>query len=285
MTPLVEVHDEEEVDRAARRRRARHRRQRPQPQDPRGRPRHLRPARPAHPRRRACKIAESGVRGPQDLLGYAAQGADAVLVGEAPGHRRRPARGAVAELVTRRSHRTDPAAGAEHARTRAARRPGRFGQYGGRYVPEALDPRARGARRGPHEGHGRPGVPRRARAAATAPTPAGRASSPRSRGSPSTPAGARVILKREDLNHTGSHKINNVLGAGAADQADGQDAGHRRDRRRPARRRHGHRRGPVRPRVRHLHGRGRHRAAGAQRRPHAAARRRGRPRHDGQRAP
>ena len=24
--------------------------------------------------------------------------------------------------------------------------------------------------------------------------------------------GARVILKREDLNHTGSHKINNVLG-------------------------------------------------------------------------
>lgn len=25
-------------------------------------------------------------------------------------------------------------------------------------------------------------------------------------------AGARVFLKREDLNHTGSHKINNVLG-------------------------------------------------------------------------
>src|ERR1700709_273190 len=24
--------------------------------------------------------------------------------------------------------------------------------------------------------------------------------------------GARIILKREDLNHTGSHKINNVLG-------------------------------------------------------------------------
>ncbi len=24
--------------------------------------------------------------------------------------------------------------------------------------------------------------------------------------------GARVLLKREDLNHTGSHKINNVLG-------------------------------------------------------------------------
>ena len=35
--------------------------------------------------------------------------------------------------------------------------------------------------------------------------------------------GARIFLKREDLNHTGSHKINNVLGSGAAGQADGQD--------------------------------------------------------------
>ena len=52
--------------------------------------------------------------------------------------------------------------------------------------------------------------------------------------------GARVLLKREDLNHTGSHKINNVLGPGAADQAHRQDAGHRRDRRRPARRRDRH---------------------------------------------
>ena len=39
--------------------------------------------------------------------------------------------------------------------------------------------------------------------------------------------GARVFLKREDLNHTGSHKINNVLGTGAADQADGQAARYR----------------------------------------------------------
>lgn len=26
------------------------------------------------------------------------------------------------------------------------------------------------------------------------------------------PGGARIFLKREDLNHTGAHKINNVLG-------------------------------------------------------------------------
>ena len=61
---------------------------------------------------------------------------------------------------------------------------------------------------------------------------------------------------------------------GAAHQADGQDPGHRRDRRRPARRRHGHRRRALRPRLHRLHGRGRHRAPGAQRRPDAAARRR-----------
>ena len=62
---------------------------------------------------------------------------------------------------------------------------------------------------------------------------------------------------------------------GPAHQADGQDAGHRRDRRRSARRRHGHGLRVPRPRLRRLHGRGRHRAAGPQRRAHAAARRRG----------
>ena len=31
-------------------------------------------------------------------------------------------------------------------------------------------------------------------------------------------AGARILLKREDLNHTGSHKINNVLGQALLDR-------------------------------------------------------------------
>ncbi|CAM5294582.1 Tryptophan synthase beta chain OS=Streptomyces griseorubiginosus OX=67304 GN=trpB PE=3 SV=1 [Streptomyces griseorubiginosus] len=31
--------------------------------------------------------------------------------------------------------------------------------------------------------------------------------------------GARIFLKREDLNHTGSHKINNVLGQALADRS------------------------------------------------------------------
>jgi len=89
-------------------------------------------------------------------------------------------------------------------------RPGRFGQFGGRYVPEALipaleeldearkkamlDPGFLGELEHLHRTYtGRPSlvteVPRFAQHC----------------------GGARVILKREDLNHTGSHKINNVL--------------------------------------------------------------------------
>jgi len=49
------------------------------------------------------KIAESGVRGPHDLLAYAAAGADAVLVGESLVVGRDP-RSAVADLVAAGSH-------------------------------------------------------------------------------------------------------------------------------------------------------------------------------------
>ena len=86
-----------------------------------------------------------------------------------------------------------------------------FGEFGGRFVPESLiaaldelDSAYTSARTDPafqaeltelHRSYtGRPSliteVPRFAEHA----------------------GGARVILKREDLNHTGSHKINNVLG-------------------------------------------------------------------------
>lgn len=88
---------------------------------------------------------------------------------------------------------------------------GRFGQYGGRFVPEALigalneleaahisaqsDPAFLTQLADLHRTYtGRPSiiteVPRFGEHA----------------------GGARIILKREDLNHTGSHKINNVLG-------------------------------------------------------------------------
>ena len=49
------------------------------------------------------KIAESGIRGPRDLFAYAAAGADAVLVGESLVTGKDP-RSAVADLVTAGSH-------------------------------------------------------------------------------------------------------------------------------------------------------------------------------------
>ena len=88
---------------------------------------------------------------------------------------------------------------------------GHFGPYGGRFVPEALI----GALEELEEAHrssqldptfvaelaelhrtysGRPSIITEAKRFAE------------------HAGGARIILKREDLNHTGSHKINNVLG-------------------------------------------------------------------------
>ena len=55
------------------------------------------------------KVAESGVRGPHDLLAYAASGADAVLVGEGLVTAGDP-RQAVADLVTAGSHPATPRA-------------------------------------------------------------------------------------------------------------------------------------------------------------------------------
>ncbi len=88
--------------------------------------------------------------------------------------------------------------------------------------------------------------------------------------------GARVFLKREDLTHTGAHKINNALGQALLAKRMGKTrivaetgAGQ-----------HGVAIGnglrAARSRVRRLHGHRGHAAAGAQRVPHAVARRDGR---------
>lgn len=76
--------------------------------------------------------------------------------------------------------------------------------------------------------------------------------------------GAKIYLKREDLNHTGRAQDQQHHRAGAAGAADGQDPADRGDRRGDARRRHRDRRGAVRDGVRRVHGRGRRRAAGAE---------------------
>ena len=87
--------------------------------------------------------------------------------------------------------------------------------------------------------------------------------------------GAQIYLKREDLNHTGAHKVNNTIGQALLAKAHGQTAGDRRDRRRPARGGHGHRRGPAGSRVPGLHGRGRRQATESERLPDEASGRRG----------
>jgi tryptophan synthase beta chain len=90
-------------------------------------------------------------------------------------------------------------------------RAGHFGQFGGRYVPEALigaldeievahnaaqkDPEFLAELAHLHKTYsGRPSIITEVKRFAE------------------HAGGARIILKREDLNHTGSHKINNVLG-------------------------------------------------------------------------
>ena len=194
------------------------------------------------------KVAESGVRGPRDLLAYAASGADAVLVGESLVTEKDP-RCAVADLVTAGSH---PALRGERGDGRHGRRPvppaartsrhrqpsptsprcpmspatswsARSGSprkagprgpgvaYGGRFAPEALmaaldelaaayeqarrDPAFRAELDGLLRGYaGRPTLLTEARRFGE------------------QAGGCTVLLKREDLTHTGSHKINNVLG-------------------------------------------------------------------------
>ena len=79
-------------------------------------------------------------------------------------------------------------------------------------------------------------------------------------------AGRPIYLKREDLHPHRRAQDQQRARPGAAGQADGQDADHRRDRRRPARRRDRHRLRAARPRVHRLHGHRGHAPPAAQRR-------------------
>ena len=102
MTPLVEVHDEDELERAlaaGARVVGVNARDLKTLEVDRGVFGRLAPRIPDG----VVKIAESGVRGPHDLLAYAACGADAVLVGEGVVTGGDP-RAAVAELVTAGNH-------------------------------------------------------------------------------------------------------------------------------------------------------------------------------------
>ena len=87
---------------------------------------------------------------------------------------------------------------------------GRFGGYGGRYVPESLIPACQAVADAFAQAWADPGfrgsLTRLLSAYAGRPTPLTQALRL------SAELGVTVLLKREDLTHTGSHKINNVLG-------------------------------------------------------------------------
>jgi len=90
---------------------------------------------------------------------------------------------------------------------------GYFGRFGGRYVPETLMPALEELEnaytRFKADGHSREELNRLNRTYSGRPTPLYPAESLGRR-----LGGGRIWLKREDLNHTGAHKINNALGQG-----------------------------------------------------------------------
>jgi tryptophan synthase beta chain len=87
---------------------------------------------------------------------------------------------------------------------------GRFGEFGGLFVPETLVPACHELEEAFRSAWADPGF--RSELDRLLRDYAGRPSLLSDCANLSTELGCRVLLKREDLNHTGSHKINNVLG-------------------------------------------------------------------------
>ncbi|MHB9149323.1 MAG: tryptophan synthase subunit beta [Thermoleophilia bacterium] len=183
-------------------------------------------------------VSESGLRNVEDLDELARCGADAFLVGETLLRASDPG-AALAELVGGHAagDRADVARGTFALPTRGAAAPtgpsataaatlgggsvadpggspgesGRYGPFGGRYVAETLMPALEELEAALDEAGSDPGFWEEYRALLRdyvgRPTPltfAARLTE--------EIGGARIFLKREDLCHTGAHKINNCLG-------------------------------------------------------------------------
>jgi tryptophan synthase beta chain len=101
----------------------------------------------------------------------------------------------------------------DQSRAKSSRVPGRFGIYGGRYVPETLMAALQELEREYEKAKRDPKFQKRLdlllKTYAGRPTPLFFA-----RRLTEKLGGARIYLKREDLLHTGAHKINNCLGQG-----------------------------------------------------------------------
>ena len=103
-----------------------------------------------------------------------------------------------------------PAAGASPQHMGEPTADGRFGEFGGMFVPETLVPACQELDRAFRSAWGDPMF--RDELDALLRDYAGRPSPLTECANLSSELGVRILLKREDLNHTGSHKINNVLG-------------------------------------------------------------------------
>ena len=156
------------------------------------------------------RVAESGVFGSVELEDYARAGADAVLVGEgvatASNHEQAVERLVKAGARVKASEQT-PLASHEGPY---------FGQFGGRYVPEALITALDELERVYEEAKADPEfhkeLARLNQQYVGRPSPLTDVPRFAERLREKTGLDARVFLKREDLNHTGAHKINNALG-------------------------------------------------------------------------
>ncbi|MEE8725372.1 MAG: tryptophan synthase subunit beta [Bifidobacterium crudilactis] len=156
------------------------------------------------------RVAESGVFGCVELEDYARAGADAVLVGEGV---------ATAEdhtAAVRRLVECGERVIMSERRPLETHQGPYFGRYGGRFVPEALigalDELERVYDEAKNDSEFQAELKRLNRDYVGRPSCLTEAPRFAKRVSDEVGSEVRVFLKREDLNHTGAHKINNALG-------------------------------------------------------------------------
>lgn len=156
------------------------------------------------------KVAESGVFGAVEVEDYARAGADAVLVGEgvatADNH----------ELAVKRLVKAGAQVKASETTPLSEHQGPYWGQFGGRYVPEALITALDELERVYNEAKADPEFHKEfmtlQQRYVGRPSPLTEAPRFAALVKEKTGLDARIFLKREDLNHTGAHKINNALG-------------------------------------------------------------------------
>lgn len=156
------------------------------------------------------KVAESGVFGAVEVEDYARAGADAVLVGEgvatADNH----------ELAVERLVKAGAQVKASETTPLSEHQGPYWGQFGGRYVPEALITALDELERVYTQAKADPEFHKEfmtlQQRYVGRPSPLTEAPRFAALVKEKTDLDARIFLKREDLNHTGAHKINNALG-------------------------------------------------------------------------